>query len=78
MAQLLSGSVEHVAEGLEQRSGRAPPRGDAGLETLPGETCYDHLISGLPLNIFPSALAREILKVYRRLLAPGGILTYFE
>lgn len=49
-----------------------------GLETIPGEACYDVLISGLPLNIFPSALAREILKVYRRLLAPGGTLTYFE
>jgi phosphatidylethanolamine/phosphatidyl-N-methylethanolamine N-methyltransferase len=49
-----------------------------GLETIPGQACYDVLISGLPLNIFPSALAREILKVYRRLLAPGGTLTYFE
>lgn len=50
----------------------------AGLETVAGEARYDHIISGLPLNIFPSGLAREILKCYRRLLVPGGMLTYFE
>jgi phospholipid N-methyltransferase len=50
----------------------------SGVEQLPGEAVYDHIISGLPLNNFPVAQVREIYKVYNRLLKPGGTLTYFE
>lgn len=50
----------------------------AGLETIPGENLYDVIISGLPLNIFPSGLVRQILGTYERLLKPGGTLTWFE
>ncbi len=50
----------------------------AGLETIPGDSVYDAIISGLPLNIFPSGLVRQILKTYERLLVPGGTLTWFE
>lgn len=75
--------IEHLRRRIEQEPAFAGKGGqicliNAPLQSVAGEGCYDQLISGLPLNIFPSALAREILKVYRRLLAPGGILTYFE
>jgi phospholipid N-methyltransferase len=39
---------------------------------------YDFIICGLPFNNFPPALVREIFQVFFRLLAPGGVLTYFE
>ena len=39
---------------------------------------YDYIVSGLPLNNFPPELVREIFGVFFRLLAPGGVLSYFE
>lgn len=39
---------------------------------------YDFIVSGLPLNNFPAALVDDIFKVYFELLAPGGVLSYFE
>jgi phospholipid N-methyltransferase len=48
------------------------------VENLPGEGVYDFIISGLPLNNFPVAQVREIFRVYRRLLKPGGTLSYYE
>jgi phospholipid N-methyltransferase len=39
---------------------------------------YDFIISGLPLNNFPTGLVREIFETFFRLLAPGGTLSYFE
>jgi len=50
----------------------------SAVEDLPGEAIYDFIVSGLPLNNFPVAHVREIFKVYKRLLKPGGTLTYFE
>jgi len=48
------------------------------LQEVEGEGSYDYLISGLPLNNFPLALVRDIYRAYRRLLRPGGVLSYFE
>jgi phospholipid N-methyltransferase len=48
------------------------------LEDLPGAGCYDRIISGLPLNNFASAEVQQILDVFRRLLRPDGILSFFE
>lgn len=48
------------------------------LEELPGEGRYDRIISGLPLNNFAAAEVEQILSVFARLLAPGGILSFFE
>src|SRR5262249_7543865 len=48
------------------------------VEKLAGEGLYDFIISGLPLNNFPVAQVREIYRVYRRLLKPGGTLSYYE
>lgn len=39
---------------------------------------YDFIISGLPLNNFPTELVDEIFEAYFRLLKPGGVLSYFE
>jgi phospholipid N-methyltransferase len=50
----------------------------AAVEDLPGEGVYDFIISGLPLNNFPTAQVREIFAAYKRLLKPGGTLTYYE
>lgn len=48
------------------------------LQTVPGTAVYDQLISGLPHNNFPGPLVRDIFEAYRRLLKPGGELSYFE
>jgi phospholipid N-methyltransferase len=50
----------------------------APLQEVAGEEVYDYMISGLPLNNFPLALVRDIFRSYRRLLKPGGVLSYFE
>lgn len=48
------------------------------LEEFKAEAPYDIVISGLPLNNFPAELVRTIFKSYFDLLAPGGVLSYFE
>jgi phospholipid N-methyltransferase len=48
------------------------------LEELPGEGCYDRIISGLPLNNFAAADVQQILGVFGRLLKAGGVLSFFE
>ena len=57
--------------------------GQAKLHVFPiqdyrGDKPYDCIISGLPLNNFPPELVEEIFNVLFRLLAPGGVLSYFE
>ncbi len=48
------------------------------LQDVPGSGCYDFLVSGLPLNNFSLSLVAEVFAAYRRLLRPGGVLSYFE
>jgi phospholipid N-methyltransferase len=50
----------------------------SAVEDLPGESTYDFIVSGLPLNNFPSDWVRRIFQAYVRLLKPGGTLTYYE
>ena len=50
----------------------------SAVQELPGEAVYDFIISGLPFNSFPSTVVRQIFLAYRRLLKPGGALSYFE
>jgi phospholipid N-methyltransferase len=50
----------------------------SAVEDLPGESVYDYIVSGLPLNNFPVGQVREIFATYRRLLKPGGMLSYYE
>ncbi len=50
----------------------------AGVEELPDDKMYDLIISGLPLNNFEADSVERILAKLRRLLAPGGTLSFFE
>jgi phospholipid N-methyltransferase len=50
----------------------------ASVEELPSNEMYDVIISGLPLNNFDVDLVDRILTKLTRLLAPGGILSFFE
>jgi phospholipid N-methyltransferase len=50
----------------------------AGVEELAEDEPFDLIISGLPLNNFSVELVEQILAKLRRLLAPGGTLSYFE
>jgi phospholipid N-methyltransferase len=77
----------HFARALEERVGRDPAfaarRDDvhvinAPVQDLPGESVYDFILSGLPLNNFSTADIRDIFATFTRLLRPGGTLSYFE
>lgn len=48
------------------------------LQDFPIDKPYNYIISGLPLNNFPADLVTEITDCYFKLLAPGGVLSYFE
>ena len=48
------------------------------IEELPIEQPYDLIVSGLPLNNFSVAAVEQILDALRRLLGPGGTLSFFE
>ena len=48
------------------------------VQQLEPEAPYDFLISGLPLNSFPSELVQAILQSFNRLIKPGGVLSFFE
>jgi phospholipid N-methyltransferase len=50
----------------------------AAVQDLLGESVYDYIVSGLPLNNFPAHEVRDIFATYDRLLKPGGTLTYYE
>jgi phosphatidylethanolamine/phosphatidyl-N-methylethanolamine N-methyltransferase len=48
------------------------------VENLDAQRRYDVIISGLPLNNFSVDSVKQILETFRRLLAPGGTLSFFE
>jgi phosphatidylethanolamine/phosphatidyl-N-methylethanolamine N-methyltransferase len=48
------------------------------LEELDDECRYDLIISGLPLNNFSVSDVERILESFKRLLKPGGTLSFFE
>jgi phospholipid N-methyltransferase len=50
----------------------------AAVQDLLGDSVYDYIVSGLPLNNFSVGQVREIFATYNRLLKPGGMLTYYE
>lgn len=49
-----------------------------GIELFRSEAPYDYIVSGLPLNNFSPAFVEDVLGALFKLLAPGGILSYFE
>ncbi len=48
------------------------------VQDMPEDAKYDVIISGLPLNNFSGEDVDNILQTFRRLLAPGGVLSFFE
>jgi phospholipid N-methyltransferase len=48
------------------------------VQELSGVHPYDFVISGLPLNSFPSELVHTIFQSFIRLIKPGGVLSFFE
>jgi phospholipid N-methyltransferase len=50
----------------------------SGVEELPEDETYDLIISGLPLNNFSVELVDTLLTKIQKLLAPGGVLSFFE
>ncbi len=51
---------------------------NAAVQDLPGESVYDYIVSGLPLNNFSPDDIRSIFTTLQRLSKPGAILSYFE
>jgi phospholipid N-methyltransferase len=50
----------------------------AGVEDLLGDSTYDYIVSGLPLNNFSVAQVRDVFAAFDRLLKPGGVVTFYE
>lgn len=50
----------------------------AGVEEVSEAEPYDVIVSGLPLNNFSLALVEQLVDKLKRLLAPGGTLSFFE
>jgi phosphatidylethanolamine/phosphatidyl-N-methylethanolamine N-methyltransferase len=48
------------------------------VESLEEEAPYDVIVSGLPLNNFSATEVENILRIFRRLLRAGGVLSFFE
>jgi phospholipid N-methyltransferase len=46
--------------------------------TLPRDTMYDLILSGLPLNNFEPEQVRAFMESFMSHLVPGGVLSYFE
>ena len=49
-----------------------------GIETFKSDAKYDYIISGLPFNNFSPAFVSQVLQAFDELMAPGGMLSYFE
>jgi phospholipid N-methyltransferase len=49
-----------------------------GIESFESDVDYDYIVSGLPFNNFSPAFVEQVLEALIDLLAPGGILSYFE
>lgn len=48
------------------------------IQDFQADFSFDYIISGLPLNNFSAGAVREIFETLLRLLAPDGVLSYFE
>jgi phospholipid N-methyltransferase len=48
------------------------------IQEFRSEAPYQFIVCGLPFNNFPPELVREIFGAVFELLAPGGVLSYFE
>jgi phospholipid N-methyltransferase len=50
----------------------------APVQSVAGDGKYDFILSSLPLNNFPATMVRDVFRVFERLLAPGGTLSFYE
>lgn len=48
------------------------------IQEFSADEPYDYIVSGLPLNNFSTELVAEIFDAFFGLLAPDGVLSYFE
>ena len=48
------------------------------VQELDADHAYDYVISGLPLNSFPTEVVQTILESFSRLIKPAGVLSFFE
>ena len=48
------------------------------IQEFRSEAPYQFIVCGLPFNNFPAGMVREIFGAFFELLAPGGVLSYFE
>lgn len=51
---------------------------EGSVVDLEGEGRFDCILSSVPLNTLPPGLVQQLMESYRRLLAPGGTLSYIE
>ena len=49
-----------------------------GIERIERQARYDFIISCLPFTNFQPDMVREILEIYRTILNPGGVASFFE
>jgi phosphatidylethanolamine/phosphatidyl-N-methylethanolamine N-methyltransferase len=78
---------ERFAEMLRQRFESDPAFKSAaaqsrvhvcGIESFESDVRYDFIVSGLPFNNFSPTFVEQVLESLFELLAPGGILSFFE
>lgn len=50
----------------------------SSVTEMQGEHSFDYIISAVPFTRLPADVAEDIFKTYRRLLKPGGTLTFLE
>ena len=75
--------VEHLREQLQSLPAFEHVRDritlvHSSLEDLPDSEPFDLIISGLPLNNFSVELVDSLLTKMQKLLAPDGVLSFFE
>jgi phosphatidylethanolamine/phosphatidyl-N-methylethanolamine N-methyltransferase len=49
-----------------------------GIESFRSDVNYDFIVSGLPFNNFSPAFVEQVLQVFFGLLAPSGVVSFFE
>ena len=75
--------VEHLRQQLAGSAAFAGVRDRIDLlhcsvEDIPENEPYDLIVSGLPLNNFSVELVDSLVSKLKKLLAPGGVLSFFE
>ncbi len=83
LVELNQSFVDILNEGFDKDSVHKQVAGQTEIHMCPiqefaNEEPFDFIVSGLPLNNFSPELVRDIFETMFKLLAPGGVLSYFE